>query len=123
MCSANNRKKHRRNLAKVLTSAKESISQDVRERGYETVWVESADAEYEKSAWKPKVNLTIQEIRQWEYLRSQDEEYRRLIASARQDLKLSIEDIDDHARAFMTRMNRSHRFNAVMFTRNDCLLL
>ena len=123
MCSANNRKKHRRKLAKVLTNAKESISQDVRERGYETVWVDPADAEYEKSSWKPKVNLTIQETRQWEHLRSQDEKYRRLIASARQDLKLSIEDIGDHAREFMTRMNRSHRFNAVVFTRTDCLRL
>jgi hypothetical protein len=123
MCSANKKKKHLRELAKVLTNARESISQDVREHGYETVWADPADAEYEKSAWKPKVNLTIQETQQWEHLRSQDEEYRRLIASVRQDLKLSIEDISDHAHEFMTRMNRSHRFNAVVWTRGDCLLL
>lgn len=69
------------------------------------------------------MNLTIQEAQQWEQLRSQDEKCRRLIASAREDLKTSIEDIVEDALAFMVRMNRSHRFDAIAFYRSDCLPL
>jgi hypothetical protein len=123
MYSSNSKKKHRRSLPRILTNAKQSITREVRERGYSIQFTESGRAEYEKKVWKPKVNLTIEETQQWAQLQSEDEGSRILIAEARQDLKFSTRDIEDHAIEFMTALNRSHRLNASSFLMTDCLLL